>query len=91
MDQVLLSDLWYGESMLNRWWSGCAIELCLIDATLSGAWFTGSGLILGLRLANERQRYFVTTSLIGWVHALNKPCWFARSLQILGVGHHIVP
>ena len=27
------------------------------------------GLILGLRLANERRRYFVTTSLIGWVLA----------------------
>ena len=25
-----------------------------------------SGLILGLRLSNERQRYFVTMSLIGW-------------------------
>ena len=24
-------------------------------------------LILGLRPANERRRYFVTTSLIGWV------------------------
>ena len=24
------------------------------------------GLILGLRPANERRRYFVTTSLIGW-------------------------
>ena len=28
-----------------------------------------SGLILGLRLANERRRYFVTTSLIDWVQA----------------------
>ena len=28
-----------------------------------------SELILGLRLANERRRYFVTTSLIGWVQA----------------------
>ena len=28
-----------------------------------------AGLILGLRPANERQRYFVTTSLIGWVQA----------------------
>ena len=27
------------------------------------------GLILVLRPANERRRYFVTTSLIGWVHA----------------------
>ena len=26
-------------------------------------------LILGLRPANERQRYFVTTSLIGWAQA----------------------
>ena len=26
-------------------------------------------LILGLRPANERRRYFVTTSLIGWVQA----------------------
>ena len=26
-----------------------------------------AGLILGLRPANERRRYFVTTSLIGWV------------------------
>ena len=25
-----------------------------------------TGLILGLRLANERWRYFVTMSLIGW-------------------------
>ena len=29
----------------------------------------GEGLILGLRPANERRRYFVTTSLIGWVQA----------------------
>ena len=28
---------------------------------------TESGLILGLRPANERRRYFVTTSPIGWV------------------------
>ena len=26
-----------------------------------------AGLILGLRPANERRRYFVATSLIGWV------------------------
>ena len=28
-----------------------------------------AGLILGSRPANERQRYFVTTSLIGWAQA----------------------
>ena len=27
------------------------------------------GLIIGLRPANERRRYFVTMSLIGWVQA----------------------
>ena len=28
-----------------------------------------AGLILGWRPANERRRYFVTTSLIGWAQA----------------------
>ena len=28
-----------------------------------------TGLILGLRPSNERRRYFVTTSLIGWAQA----------------------
>ena len=28
-----------------------------------------AGLILGLRQANERRRYFVTTSLLGWAQA----------------------
>ena len=33
-----------------------------------------TGLILGLRPANERRCYFVTTSLIGWAQTLNQPC-----------------
>ena len=33
-----------------------------------------AGLILVLRPANERRRYFVTTSLIGSVQAWNQPC-----------------
>ena len=33
-----------------------------------------TGLILGLRLVNERRCYFVTTSLIGWAQAYNQPC-----------------
>ena len=32
-------------------------------------WRMDSKLILGLRPANERQCYFVTTSLIGWAQA----------------------
>ena len=31
--------------------------------------YTYTGMILGLRPANERRRYFVTTSLIGWAQA----------------------
>ena len=33
-----------------------------------------SGVIPGLRPANERRRYFVTTSLIGWTQTQNHPC-----------------
>ena len=35
-----------------------------------------SGLIVGLRPANERRCYFVTPSLIGWVQAYNQPRMF---------------
>ena len=37
-----------------------------------------TGLILGLRPVNERQRYFVKTSLIGTAQTYNHPC--VRSL-----------
>ena len=41
-----------------------------------------AGLILGLRPANERRRYFLTTSLFGWAQTLNQPClWWP------GFGH----
>ena len=33
------------------------------------AQFTVVCIVLGLRPANERRRYFVTTSLIGWAQA----------------------
>ena len=32
-----------------------------------------SGLILGLRPTNERRRYIVATSLIGWAQYYDKP------------------
>ena len=38
----------------------------IISTTLHNRYNTE--LILGLRSANERRRYFVTTSLIGWAH-----------------------
>ena len=33
-----------------------------------------SGIILWMHPANERWRYIVTLSLIGWVHTQNDPC-----------------
>ena len=36
--------------------------------------YTFSWLILVVHPVNERRRYFVTTSLIGWVQAYNQPC-----------------
>ena len=46
------------------------------------------GLIKGLRPANERRRYIVTTSLIGWVRALDQLCKRVHSPPgiILGMG-----
>ena len=35
---------------------------------------TGTGIILCARPADERRRYIVTSSLIGWVHTQNDPC-----------------
>ena len=40
---------------------------------------TEDGLILGLRPANERLCYFVTTSPIGWVQAQNQPWWHSNT------------
>ena len=40
-----------------------------------------SGLILGLRPANERRRYKVTPSLIGWAQTYNQPWMLYHSKQ----------
>ena len=55
------------------------LVLCLISWELNYRYDyhiedgTNAGLILGLRPANERRRYFVTTSLIGCAQAYNQP------------------
>ena len=43
------------------------------------------GLILGLRPANERRRYKVTPSLIGWAQTWNQS-WSPVVLQVHGIG-----
>ena len=42
---------------------------------------------LGLCPANERQCYFVTTSLIGWAQAYNQPCSFVCCPVCVCVSH----
>ena len=48
-----------------------------------------TGLILGLRPANERRRYFVTTSLIGRVQAYNQPCSVYSIVSVIGCLTHL--
>ena len=40
------------------------------------------GIILCMRPANERRRYYVTSSLIGWVHAQNDP-WIPKQFCLI--------
>ena len=47
------------------------------------------GLILGLRSANERRRYTVTPSLIGWAQTLNQPWYLCTSVQAYTEGRNI--
>ena len=53
----------------------CIVSLKEINSTAVHCWVDwchtakSTGLILGLRPANKRRRYFVTTSLIGWSQA----------------------
>ena len=49
-----------------------------------------AGLILGLRPANERRRYLVTTSLIGWVQSLESALCLPRFTVRLGYLTHCV-
>ena len=45
--------------------------------------FITPGLILGLRPANERRRYFVTTSRIGWAQDYNQPCYTVSYINVI--------
>ena len=40
-----------------------------------------TGIILSVRPANERRRYIVTSSLIGWVHAQIDRCCYDKPSQ----------
>ena len=63
---------WLPFSKLSWLGSGSAIIQCFSSETkneIAGYGEERTRLILGLRPANERRRYFVTTSVIGWAQA----------------------
>ena len=48
----------------NVWWSGTFDRFIMYAINISS-----SGICLGMRSTNERHRYIVRTSLIGWAHS----------------------
>ena len=59
-------------------WLGASLESSLwVNITP----FDKSGIILWMCLDNERRRWIVTSTLIGWAHTQNDPCKFV--LQVL--------
>ena len=64
-----------GESFLSFVWRWlCSISLRYIHSINQNSPITIIGLTLDLSLANERRRWYVTTSLIGWTQIWNQPC-----------------
>ena len=61
---------WLGTSLQSALWGTDSRGQPLQAASF----LLTTGLCLGLRPANERRRYFVTTSLIGWAQTSNQPC-----------------
>ena len=62
---------WPIRSRVITVFSACCVALALVSRVAS---LYHAGLILGLRPANEKLRYIVTTSLIGWAQAWNQSC-----------------
>ena len=59
-------------------WSGANIESALYTCRVFDGQYTyETGIISCMHPANERRRYNVTSSLIGWAHLQNDPCWHA--------------
>ena len=57
-----------------------SVSNCVIFQTRNGGigcfYYSSWGIILCMRPANERRRYNVTSTLIGWGHSQNHPCSF---------------
>ena len=67
-----------------RLWRPNAIACHAYTTFLNEDMYSNAGLILGLRSAHERRRYFVTTSLIGWAQSWNheRRCYFVTTSLI---------
>ena len=63
-------------------WSLLLSNLTLKALFLCGTWSILPGIFLCMRPAIERQRYKVTSSLIGWVHVQNDTCTSCKFLVI---------
>ena len=72
--------IWMMVLWLSSPLDGISIHLCWYSRTQ--LWSPIIGLILWMHLANERQRYNVTSSLIGWAHSKMIPIlWHNHSFQ----------
>ena len=67
--------------MINLWTYGAPSGISNIMYTTGGS-SQGAGIGLGMRPANERRRYIVTTSLIGWTHTETDP-WGGCVLMLM--------
>ena len=61
------------DEFANKYMDTCwCLERDMTERRYGTPWTCSPGLILGLRPANERRRYFVTTFLIGWAQTRNQ-------------------
>ena len=70
------------EHLYLRWLHHRDDRRCPVSK-LSQPCYLHSGLIEGLHPGNERRRYFVTTSLIGWAQTYNQPCNSSETIILL--------
>ena len=55
----------------------------IVPAVIGHRGIADAGIILCMHPANERRRYDVTSSLIGWAHTQNDPC---DGIHVVAVG-----
>ena len=69
-----------------EWEPDSYVNMAVVSLTAhcwsTNCWNIDAGIILGMGSADERRRYNVTSSLIGWTHAQNDQCkWNVRGCR----------